>query len=336
MLAAGAKLDFASSADADLAPFTRACPRRRPPARSLIRQSSRTASSSSRGKTARPSSIPASTRTPAANPPIRGFTFAYPASQTAYLDRVAIAIANSFEPFPEAGAAPRRERSGQAIAPPAPSASRPRPLPPPAATALIVAPGKALTALKTSDCPNPSVAGKPVRIERADAETGLAMIAGDFASNRRSPALGAPVQDLVILGFAGPRLAASSASFAGDGARPVVTAAVDKSASGGPCSIGAGRSSALWRQSRTSPGASPASRSPLRTPLIAPDALRAFLGGGEPAAEEAASTQRGRYRRPREAGACRRLLPEINAAWRAPLVRDNRDHPGEDILLQRD
>ena len=45
-------------------------------------------------------------KNPAANPPIRGFTFAYPASQTAALDRIAIAIANSFEPFPRSAAAP--------------------------------------------------------------------------------------------------------------------------------------------------------------------------------------------------------------------------------------
>ena len=85
---------------------------------------------------------------------------------------------------------------------------RVRPPPPavpqPAATALVVAPGKALTALKADDCPNPTVAGKPVRIERADAATGLTMLAGDFASNGEAPRFGAPAQDLVILGFAGP------------------------------------------------------------------------------------------------------------------------------------
>ena len=124
-----------------------------------------------------------------------------------------------------ATATPRRPHAG-AIPPPA--------APAPAATALVVAPGKALTALKADDCPNPTVGGKPVRIERADAATGLAMLAGDFASNGEAPRLGPPAQDLVILGFAGPRLAASSASFASGGARPIVTAALDKSAGGGP------------------------------------------------------------------------------------------------------
>ena len=38
----------------------------------------------------------------AANPPLRGFNFAYPAAEAARLNRIAIAVANSFEPFPVA------------------------------------------------------------------------------------------------------------------------------------------------------------------------------------------------------------------------------------------
>jgi hypothetical protein len=98
----------------------------------------------------------------------------------------------------------------------------------------VVAPGKALTALKADDCPHPTVAGKAVRIERADAATGLAMLAGEFASNGGAPRLGTPRENLVVLGFDGSRLAASSASFTGGDARPVVTAAVNKGVSGGP------------------------------------------------------------------------------------------------------
>ena len=60
----GARLDFASNADADLgALYMRVCPRRRLPARSPTRRSSRTPSLSSRARMDRSSSIPASTRT---------------------------------------------------------------------------------------------------------------------------------------------------------------------------------------------------------------------------------------------------------------------------------
>ena len=207
------------------------------------------------------------------------------------LDRIAIAVANSFEPFPESAAAPAQR---SAAAPPAPGSSPPPPpVPQPAATALVVAPGKALTALKANDCPNPTVAGKPVRIERADAATGLAMLAGDFAANGEAPRLGAPAQDLVILGFAGPRLAASSASFTGGEARPVVTAAVDKGASGGPVFDRSGALVGLVAPIAGEPKRVAGLALAAPHALIASDAVRAFLGGGEPASESAASLSAG-------------------------------------------
>jgi hypothetical protein len=156
-----------------------------------------------------------------------------------------------------------------------------------------VAPGKALTALKADDCPHPTVAGKPVRIERADAATGLVILAGDFAWNGGAPQLGSPAQDLVILGFSGPRVAASSASFTGGDARPVVTAAVDKGASGGPVFDRRGALVGL---------VAPIAGEPKRVggvalasphPLITPEALRAFLGASEPASEGTASLSAG-------------------------------------------
>src|SRR5208282_224539 len=112
--------------------------------------------------------------------------------------------------FPEPAKAEARSAAVAPGSSPAPAA----PNPAPAATALVVAPSKALTALKTDDCPNPTVDGKPVRFERTDAASGLAMIAGDFGANAEAPRLGAPTRDLVVLGFAGPRLAASPATLA--------------------------------------------------------------------------------------------------------------------------
>ena len=259
----GARLDFASNADADLgalyARLSAATPTRKIAYKAIKPDAFFVVS----GQDGPVKFYTRFDKNPTASPPIRGFTFAYPASQTAYLDRIAIAIANSFEPFPESAAAP----AASAAAPHPRRAQRPpAPVPQPAATALVVAPGKALTALKADDCPNPTVAGKPVRIERADAATGLAMLAGDFASNGGAPRLGAPAQDLVVLGFAGSRLAASSASFTGGEAR----AGRDRGGGQGRraadrCSIEAGRWSASWRRSPASPSASAASRSPRRT-----------------------------------------------------------------------
>jgi Putative peptidoglycan binding domain len=289
----GARLDFASNADADLgALYTRlstATPVRKIAYKAIKPDAFFVVS----GQDGLVKFYTRFDKNPNANPPIRGFTFAYPASQTAALDRIAIAIANSFEPFPEAAAAPGASAATNPTTPPASSAAPPPTVPQPAATALVVAPGKALTALKADDCPHPTVAGKPVRIERADAATGLVILAGDFASNGGAPQLGSPAQDLVILGFSGPRVAASSASFTGGEARPVVTAAVDRGASGGPVFDRHGALVSL---------VAPIAREPKRVgtvalasphALIAPDALRAFLGASEPASEGAASLSAG-------------------------------------------
>jgi hypothetical protein len=284
----GAKLDFASNADPDLgalyARLSTATPTRKIAYKAIKPDAFFVVS----GQEGPVKFYTRFDKNPAATPPIRGFTFAYPASQTAALDRVAIAIGNSFEPFPGLAATPAASAGAGAAAPPALPAA-----PSPAATALIVAPGKALTALKADDCPNPTVAGEPARIERTDVATGLAMLDGSFASNGAAPRLGSPAQDLVILGFSGPRLAASPASLASDEARPIVTAALDKGAGGAPAFD---RTGVLVGLVAPIPGepkrvggvalASPHS-------LITPDALRAFLGVTESSSEQGASLSAG-------------------------------------------
>jgi hypothetical protein len=285
----GARLDFAANADADLgalyARLSAATPTRKIAYKAIKPDAFFVVS----GQDGPVKFYTRFDKNPNATPPIRGFTFAYPASQTAYLDRIAIAIANSFESFPESVGATAANAAPPFASSPAPAP----PVPQPAATALVVAPGKALTALKADDCPHPTVAGKPVRIERADAATGLVILAGDFASNGRGPQLGSPTQDLVILGFSGPRVAASPASFTGGEAAPVVTAAVDKGASGGPVFDRRGALVGLVAPIAGDPRrvGSIALASP--HPLIAPDALRAFLGASEPASEGAASLSAG-------------------------------------------
>ena len=285
----GARLDFASNPDADLtalyARLSAATPTRKI-AYKAIKPDVFFVVSGQEGPTKFYTRFD---KNPTAIPPIRGFTFAYPASQTAALEPVVIAVANSFEPFPESAAAPPAgEPINAAAAPTSGSAPPPpAPVPQPAATALVVAPGKALTALKPDDCPHPTVAGKPVRIERADAATGLTMLSGDFASRDRAPRLGSPAQDLIVLGFDGSRLAASSASLtAGD--KPVVTAAMDKGASGEPVFDRSGALVGLVAPIAGEPKRVGGVALASQHPLIAPDELRAFLGES-PSASEGAS-----------------------------------------------
>jgi peptidoglycan hydrolase-like protein with peptidoglycan-binding domain len=210
-------------------------------------------------------------RSDAADPPIRGFTFSYPAARND-LDRVALAVANSFQPFPE-------PRQASAAAPPPSEPTAAAQPAGPSATALLIGPGRAMTALKPGDCPNPSVGGKPARFERSDAATGLALLSGDFGGGAEPPRRGAPGPELVVLSVDGGRVAAVAATLAG-GARPAVVASLDKAAPGGP---------AFDRSGGLAGVVAPIADEPRRVggvalatahPLIDADAIGAFLGGG--------------------------------------------------------
>jgi Putative peptidoglycan binding domain len=209
-------------------------------------------------------------------PPIRGFAFAYPVAR-ADLDRVALAVANSFEPFPRPGPAPSLPASAAGQATTVSPASQ-QPLQP-KATALIVAPDRALTVLRPEDCLNPSVDGKPVRFERSDAATGLALLAGDFGAKAEPPGRGALAPDLVVLSADGGRIAAVPAALA-SGGRPIVVASLGAGAGGGP---------AFDRSGGLAGVVAPIAEEPKRVggvalaaphALIEADAVGAFLGGG--------------------------------------------------------
>ena len=285
----GAKLDFASSADPDLnalyARLSAGTPTRKVAYKAMKPDDFFVVS----GQEGPQKFYTRFEKKESANPPIRGFTFTYPATEAAGFDRVAIAIANSFEAFPAPGGPVKAPGASAAAAPAAPGSSSipPAASPEPSATALIVAPGEALTALKAEDCPNPTVAGKPVRVERRDPATGLTMIAGDFASKGEAPRFGALAPDLIVLGFAGPRVAASSASLAGDAARPVVVASVETSAGGGPVFDRRGALVGLIAPIVAAPKRIAGVALAAPHAIIAPDAVRAFLGAGESAPEDA-------------------------------------------------
>src|SRR5271170_5196050 len=118
---AGAKLDFAASSDADLGAL-------------YVRLSAPTASRRIAYKAIKPDAFfvvsgqdGTSTfytrfdKNAAANPPVRGFTFAYPTAQAAALDRVALAVANSFEPFPQSATTLTANAAASAVVAPAPN-----------------------------------------------------------------------------------------------------------------------------------------------------------------------------------------------------------------------
>ena len=280
----GAKLEFSASADGDLsglyARLSAATPGRKIAYKAIKPEVFFVVS----GQDAAANFYTRFEKNAAASPPVRGITFAYPTAQAAQLDRIALAVANSFEAFPEAAKPPAAAASagvgaGSGSATPAPS-------PAPAATALVVAPGKALTALKADDCPNPTVDGKPARFERTDPATNLAIIAGDFTAKGETPRFGAPASDDVVLGFAGSRLAASPASLARGAARPTVVAAVETSGGGGPVFDRRGALVGLIAPIAEEPKRVAGVALAAPHAIIASDAVRAFLGEGESAAAD--------------------------------------------------
>ncbi|MCC0805656.1 serine protease [Methylobacterium sp. W2] len=145
---------------------------------------------------------------------IRGFTIGYDKALGPDMDRLVIAIANSFVPFPEtANAAP-----AQMVAKPGGTLDKPMPRPAvralpalagPATTTgigLVVAPGRVLTSSSALEaCAAPRIGDMAVRIVKVDAGRGLALLEGSGVTGRvaalaaRGSAL-MPGEALVVLG----------------------------------------------------------------------------------------------------------------------------------------
>ncbi|WP_333826138.1 peptidoglycan-binding domain-containing protein [Pinisolibacter sp.] len=103
---------------------------------------------------------------------IRGFVFTVDAKLAVELDRVVIATAGRFEPFPGAAAPTTTTPATPTPATPTPEAAKPAAPPSVAATAsgLVVAPGKVLTAAAAvGGCRSLTVAGKSATVATTDA-----------------------------------------------------------------------------------------------------------------------------------------------------------------------
>ncbi|WP_430912896.1 serine protease [Methylobacterium sp. sgz302541] len=109
---------------------------------------------------------------------VRGFTLAYDKPLSGEVDRLVIAVANSFVPFPEAGP-PTPDIIVAKLKPPAGFAPGA-----PAGTGLAVAPGRVLTVASVLEgCAAPEVRGAPARLVKSDPASGLALLdAGGVAA----------------------------------------------------------------------------------------------------------------------------------------------------------
>ncbi len=160
------------------------------------------------------------------NDGVRGFVFVRDPALGPDVARLVIALAGTFEPV--AGAKP-----AAAIAPPAAPATTPppqaatAPIQPPtpvptglAATGLLVAPGRVLTA-GLGNCTAPTVAGKPAKLE-AKIDGGLSLLSVDGAAATGPlilPDAALPAGTAAVVISAGPGLGATTGSLTAQGLR---------------------------------------------------------------------------------------------------------------------
>ncbi|MDJ1159097.1 peptidoglycan-binding protein [Chelatococcus sp. SYSU_G07232] len=176
---------------------------------------------------------------------LRGFTFSYPPERAPALDRIVIAVANSFEPFPARPAGPAAPGKATAAAGTAATpAAPPRPAaeaPPLAATGLSVGGGRVLTSAVVETCPAPLVAGQKARLLRSDKDSGLALLDAGSAPAGPPPRLrsAAPAAgEAAVVVAHSPAVRGASVSpaaiAAGGGRTPGLAAPLQAGAAGAP------------------------------------------------------------------------------------------------------
>jgi hypothetical protein len=155
---------------------------------------------------------------------LRGFSIGYDKALAAEVDRLVIAIASSFEPFPSGPLPTSPSGAIASVAGPAPSA------PPPVlrpterhGVALAVSDRVALTAASAIEgCRSLRVAGRPARL-RAKDESGLALLDLDGAGAANAPGLRAEPpaerETLVLLAFGDDAGKRAAVALPGQGVR---------------------------------------------------------------------------------------------------------------------
>jgi peptidoglycan hydrolase-like protein with peptidoglycan-binding domain len=205
---------------------------------------------------------------------IRGFRLVYPAAQSADYDRIGVAIADSFDPFPAAAAPSTPNALSAQTTASAPS----RPIL--AATGFLIAPGQVLSVISAADCPNPTIDGNSSKFLRDDREAGLSLLTKESGASASAPALifGALGPDLVALSYTAQEpngrvaLDVTSASpFAASSGqtRPTLLASLSRGAQGAPVFD---RTGALVALIASSPS------EPKLVAGVAPTALHGMIG----------------------------------------------------------
>ena len=212
---------------------------------------------------------------------IRGFTIGYDKSMAAEAERLVIAIANSFMPFPEESPLGRPNSEPTRATPSAPAL--PGNLAGPIATGLAVASGRVLTAAAALEsCPNPQIGGLPLRQVNRDASGALVMLALETGAQPGKPFSMLPIrtdapasgESLIVLGAESKGPASVAPAIAGSGA---VQAPLQPGAGGAPVLDRAGRLVGIVARFPSAPRLVAGVMPPTRYTMIPGAAVAAFL-----------------------------------------------------------
>ncbi|SEP44922.1 Peptidoglycan-binding (PGRP) domain of peptidoglycan hydrolases-containing protein [Methylobacterium sp. ap11] len=223
-------------------------------------------------------------RTAAGAAGLRGFTLSYDKGSAREMDRLVIAIANSFVPFPgEAAPPPPRPMAATAQDP---GAKGPAPAAPAApgsvaATGIVVGPRRVVAVLPAA-CSAPRIAGEPARILRRDEAAGLVLLEGHAPASAALVLAAAPPRPeeavvVVAAGAEGPTVTTGEIAAGG------VLAPLQPGAAGAPILDRAGRLLGLVARLPAQPRLVAGIVPPLTHPLVGTAALKALLGAEAPA-----------------------------------------------------
>ena len=168
---------------------------------------------------------------------LRGFTFSYDSSLKFDMERISLAIANSFEPFAPGDGAQPLVAGAPAVPLAAPAGPAPMAAPPPkpvlAATGLAISATQVLAALPLAGCASPMVGKAPARVLKADRETGLALLEARGTGLSPLMASANAAGEVVVIYFdaSGSQLATTGEIF--DAGTPRLRAALQGGHSGG-------------------------------------------------------------------------------------------------------
>lgn len=225
---------------------------------------------------------------------VRGFTLGYDSRLAPEVDRLVIAVANSFVPFPDVpteGPGEATQRPGPQAAAPPPAHAQPPARPSlhsalpalpqvgaqPAATGLVVGPGRVLTAASALAGCTPRIGAAGARLLASDPARGLALIE---ATGLRAPFLPPPrgtptaVDEGLVVLAAGPEgsvVAPGTAQAAG------LLAPLQPGAAGAPVLDRVGRLAGIVARYPSAPRLVAGVAPPTQVPLVSGTVVESFL-----------------------------------------------------------